>query len=92
MFVVCLFVCLFVYRRGAGAFSVGLTCTNEKGSIMEVVENGHNGRRENGRRPVEGGGEGEKGRKYSLRETDKRLKRQLSTRTAAVEGKIIRMM
>ena len=84
----CLLICLCIYRRGAGAFSI----KSRNGST--TVENGHDGELGEG---VKGGEEGERGRreggnnetkKYSLRETDKRLKRQLGLNAALREGKV----
>ena len=85
---------LFSIRRGLGAFSVNRRSHGNECVAMAMteglVQNGHDGGdggksgcglgevREGGREET-----GREGRKYSLRETEKRLKRQLQTKSGA---------
>ena len=85
-----------MFRRGSGAFTVNHCSHGNEFVAMPttegVVQNGHGGggerRGSDGVGCEEGGrGEGGKGgRKYSLRETEKRLKRQLQNKTGTSEG------
>ena len=96
---------LFSIRRGLGAFSVNRRSHGNKCVAMAmtegVVQNGHGGgdggksgcglgeEREGGRGE---GSAGREGRKYSLRETEKRLKRQLQSKSGAAEGTFVLLL